>query len=71
MRHPQQSKTHVSRSISLYHWHLPKLADADLITFDLDRKLVDLRQAGDDLPLTVVRPSPDEHPHGKTSNNGH
>lgn len=48
--------------ISLYHCHLPKLAEADLISFDIDQKLVDLREDGKDLPLSVVRPSADNHP---------
>jgi DNA-binding transcriptional ArsR family regulator len=48
--------------ISLYHWHLPKLADAGLISFNRDRKLAGIHETADDLPHTVVRPSADEHP---------
>lgn len=32
--------------ISLYHCHLPKLAEAELITFDADRKVTSLTEDG-------------------------
>lgn len=47
--------------ISLYHCHLPKLAEADLVSFDSDRKLVDLRDTAEDLPRSAVQPSADNH----------
>lgn len=48
--------------VSLYHCHLPKLAEAGLVDFDSDRKLVDVRGDADDLPLAVDRPSSGERP---------
>lgn len=48
--------------ISLYHCHLPKLADADLISFDTDRKLITVREDTNDLPLNVTRLRADEPP---------
>lgn len=48
--------------LSLYHYHLPKLADADLVSFDSDRKLASLREDAEDLPRNLVRPSEDDHP---------
>lgn len=59
---PAVQETRERVYISLYHCHLPKLADADLISFDINQKLVDLREDGKDLPLSVVRPSADNHP---------
>lgn len=46
----------------LYHCHLPKLAGADLVSFDIDQKLVSLREDTEELPLDVVRPNLDSHP---------
>lgn len=37
--------------ISLYHSHLPKLADKGLVSFDLNKKLVGSHEAADDLQL--------------------
>lgn len=48
--------------VSLYHTHLPKLAEVDLVAFDIDQKLVDLREEADDLPHAVVRPRSNEYP---------
>ena len=47
--------------VQLYHRHLPKLADADLISFDTDRKLIDFREDTEELPLDVLRPTLDTH----------
>lgn len=55
--------------VSLYHCHLPKLANSDLVSFDADRNLVDLREDGEELPLDLVRTGADEHP-GKITDNG-
>lgn len=41
--------------ISLYHRHLPQLADSGLVSFDINRKLVDLRADGDELSLDLVQ----------------
>lgn len=59
---PAVQETRERVYISLYHCHLPKLADADLISFDSDQKLVDLREDGEKLPLSVVRPNADTQP---------
>ena len=34
--------------VSLYHHHLPELATADLVSFDIDRRLVGLCADGDE-----------------------
>jgi hypothetical protein len=49
--------------VSLYHTHLPKLAEADLVSFDTDQNLVDLREEGEALPLDLVRAGAEEQPH--------
>lgn len=48
--------------VSLYHRDLPKLDAADLLSFDEERNLVDIREKGEDLPRSAVRPSADNHP---------
>lgn len=48
--------------VSLYHRDLPKLDAADLLSFDEERNLVDIRETGEDLPRSAVRPSADNHP---------
>lgn len=47
--------------ISLYHRHLPKMADADLVSFDEDDRTVDIRDGGTDRPLTGVQAGVEEH----------
>lgn len=46
----------------LYHLHLPKLADGGLVSFDPDRKLVDLREDGTDLVDDDIEASGGERP---------
>lgn len=46
--------------LSLYHCHLPKLANVGLVDFDADRNLVDLREDADGVPLGGDRPRADE-----------
>ncbi|WP_435181801.1 DUF7344 domain-containing protein [Halorussus sp. AFM4] len=41
--------------VSLYHNHLPKLAAAELVRFDADRKLVELAADVGELPLDVPK----------------
>jgi hypothetical protein len=47
--------------VSLYHHHLPKLAEQNLVALDLNRKLVSLREAADDLELGDVQAHRDGH----------
>jgi hypothetical protein len=39
---------------SLYHWHLPKLADANLVSFDVVEKRASLREDAADFPQQLV-----------------
>lgn len=46
--------------VSLYHCHLPKLASSGLVSFDINRKLVDLREDADEHLLDLVRTGAEE-----------
>lgn len=46
----------------LYHYHLPKLAESCPVSFDADRKLVDLREDAAERPLDAVRTSAEDRP---------
>lgn len=39
---------------SLYHWHLPKLADTNLVSFNVTTKRVSLREDTADFPLQFI-----------------
>lgn len=52
--------------LSLYHRHLPKLADAGLVSFDSDRNLVGLCGDAEDLPSSTDESSTNNHP-GKSN----
>ncbi|QLG63163.1 DUF7344 domain-containing protein [Halorarum salinum] len=42
--------------LSLYHSHVPKLADAELVTYDQERDLVSLVDSAEDLDRYYDRP---------------
>lgn len=51
--------------ISLYHHHLPKLAEHDLVSFDLNQKLVSLGEAATDLGLGIIQTHQNSHPQNR------
>lgn len=49
--------------ISLYHNHLPKLADLGLVSFDSDHKTAEISEDSGELPLPVSQMIAEEHAH--------
>lgn len=47
-------------SLSLHHCHLPKLAESDLVSFDSDRKVVELSDYAEGISLDIARSDADE-----------
>lgn len=61
---PESSDHHTQLKIELYHNHLPKLADEDVITYDRDRGCLELANLPPDVNKLLAVTKDLDHPHG-------